>query len=193
MDAFETSSLERRDRRRRRALLVLLLSLSLGTVGAGALSLAVFTDSDSSGGTFTAGTVDLATSPSTLFTVANVMPGDSGSAALTVANNGSGALRYAMSSSSTNADGKALRDQLTLTVKTGACAGSSTLYTGALNGAGFGDPAQGAQAGDRALAAAASEQLCFAWAFPLASGNGYQAAATTATFTFNAEQTANNP
>lgn len=172
---------------------MLLLSLSLGTVGAGALSLAVFTDSDSSGGTFTAGTVDLATSPSTLFTVANVMPGDSGSAALTVANNGSGALRYAMSSSSTNADGKALRDQLTLTVKTGACAGSSTLYTGALNGAGFGDPAQGAQAGDRALAAAASEQLCFAWAFPLASGNGYQAAATTATFTFNAEQTANNP
>lgn len=193
MDGLDTATIERRDRRRRRALLVLLLSLALGTVGAGALSLAIFTDSDVSGGTFTAGTIDIATSPSTLFTVANVMPGDSGSAALTVANNGSGALRYAMSSSSTNADGKALRDQLTLTVKTGACAGSSTLYTGALNGAGFGDPAQGAQAGDRALAAAASEQLCFAWAFPLASGNGYQAAATTATFTFNAEQTANNP
>lgn len=177
----------------RRAAIALLLGLSVISLGAGAFSLAIFTDTDASTGSFTAGTVDIATSPTTLFTVTDIMPGDSGSATLTVQNNGSGQLRYAMTSSSTNADGKALRDQLSLTVKTGACAGSTTLYSGALSGALFGDPTQGAQAGDRTLAAAASEQLCFAWSLPLASGNTYQGATTTTTFTFDAEQTANNP
>jgi hypothetical protein len=69
----------------------------------------------------------------------------------------------------------------------------TTVYTGALSAAAFGDPSQGGQAGDRTLAGGANEDLCFAWSLPLASGNGYQGATTTTTFTFNAEQTANNP
>jgi hypothetical protein len=194
MAETNTAEFDGKKSRRRRGLIVLLLTLSLGSLGAGAFSLATFTDSDASGGSFTTGTIDIATNPSTLFTVASAMPGDSGSAALTVNNNGSGQLRYVLTSSSTNADTKGLRDQLTLSVKAGACPGAgAALYSGTLNGAAFGDITAGNQAGDRTLNAAASEQLCFAWSLPLATGNTFQGATTTATFTFTAEQTANNP
>jgi spore coat-associated protein N len=193
MHDVDPAELESRKRRRRRGLIVLLLSLSLGSLGAGAFSLAIFTDTDATSGAFTAGTVDIATSPSTLFTVAAIMPGAAGSATLTVANSGSGQLRYAMKTSATNADGKNLRDQLSLTLKAGACPGAGAdLYSGALAGAAFGDVAQGVDAGDRTLNAGSSEDLCFAWSLPLATGNAYQGATTTATFTFDAEQTANN-
>jgi hypothetical protein len=54
------------------------------------------------------------------------------------------------------------------------------------------DPAQGAQAGDRVLAPAAGEELCFQVVPPgdVTTGAGLT---TTATFTFQAEQTAYNP
>ena len=189
----DTTEVEQRKRRRRRGLIVLLLGLSLASLGAGAFSLAIFTDTAASSGSFTTGTVDLTTNPSTLFTVTAMMPGDTGSATLTVGNNGTGQLRYAMSTAATNADGKSLRDQLTLTIKAGACPGAgAALYSGALSAAAIGSNAQGANAGDRTLNAGTSEQLCFAWSLPLATGNAYQGAATTATFTFDAEQTANN-
>jgi hypothetical protein len=192
-DTFTTDA-ERGRRLRRRGLMALLLSLSLASLGAGLVSMALFTGTDATTGTFTTGTIDLATTPTTLFTVTAIMPGDSGSATLTVNNNGSGALRYAMTSASTNADSKALRDQLALTVRPGACpSASATIFSGALSAAAFGSTAQGAQAGDRTLAAAASEQLCFGWSLPLATGNSFQGATTTTTFTFSAEQTANNP
>lgn len=179
----------------RRGLLALLATLAVGSLGAGAFSLAIFTDTSAADGTFTAGTIDIATNPSTLFTVTNLMPGDTTSSTLTVQNNGTGQLRYSMVSSSTNADTKDLRSQLSLDVKAGACPGSGTsLYSGVLGAstAAFGNPAAGAQAGDRTLAAGTSEQLCFAATLPLATGNAYQGAATTTAFTFNAEQTANN-
>lgn len=190
--AFDNTSQPRR--RRRRAILAVLLMSSVATLGAGAMSLAVFSDSQAADGSWSTGTVVLGVSPSTTFSASGIMPGDKGSQTVTVANNGTGALRYALTSSTTNADGKGLADQLTLSVDAGTC-GSTTgnLYSGSLNGASFGNPAQGADAGDRDLAAASSEDLCFSWAFPLTSGNGYQNAATTATFTFAAEQTANNP
>ena len=57
----------------------------------------------------------------------------------------------------------------------------------------IGNPAQGAQTGDRTLNAGASETLCFNVSLPLSTGNAYQALSTTATFAFDAEQTANNP
>ncbi len=181
-------------RRRRRGLIALLLTLSVGTIGAGVFSLAIFTDTDTATGAFSTGTVDIATTPTALFTVTGMLPGDSGSANLTVANNGTAQLRYAMTSVSTNADAKALRDQLQLSIKAGACPGAgAALYSGALNGALFGSPTQGAQAGDRNLASGTSEQLCFAWSLALATGNAYQNATTTATFPFAAEQTTNNP
>jgi hypothetical protein len=180
--------------KRRRALLAILLASSLATLGAGAMSLAVFTDSKASTGSWTSGTVILGVAPATAFTATGIMPGDSGSQTITVSNTGTGALRYALSTSATNADTKGLAAQMSLTIKAGACPGAgANLYSGALGSAALGSNTQGAQAGDRAVAAGASDQLCFAWSFPLASGNGFQSAATTATFTSDAEQTANNP
>jgi hypothetical protein len=171
----------------------------MGTVGAGAISLAIFTDSQSVGGNaFTTGTITLGLAPaSALLTSAAMMPGDSVNGSLVVSNTGTGQLRYAMTSSSTNADAKALRDQITLTIRTlgTSCAvfDGTSLYAGALSAAALGNTAQGAQAGDRTLNASSSETLCFRASLALATGNTFQGAATTTTFTFDAEQTANNP
>jgi hypothetical protein len=57
----------------------------------------------------------------------------------------------------------------------------------------IGNPAQGSHAGDRTLAAAGNEILCFNVSFPLAATNASQGLTSTATFAFVAEQTANNP
>jgi spore coat-associated protein N len=185
-------------RRRRRLTTLLALSLVSASVGAGALSLAVFTDSKAiAGNAFTTGTIILGVNPaSALLTSANMMPGDTLNGTLVVSNGGTGALRYAMTSASTNTDAKGLMNQLTLTVKTlgASCAAfdGTSIYTGTIASAVFGDPTQGAQAGDRTLAAAASETLCFRATLPLATGNALQNATTTTTFTFQAEQTANN-
>ena len=198
MTELDTAIDERRRRRRRRGLIVLLLTFSLASLGAGLFSLALFTDTDASGGSFTAGTIDIATNPSTLFSVTGIMPGDSGSATLSVANNGSAQLRYAMDSTSTNTDALGLRSLLNMTITAGACPGagaplySGVLWTSALAHAKFGDNTAGNQAGDRTLNATTSEQLCFAWSLPGTTTTG-QGATTTATFTFYAEQTANNP
>jgi len=132
-----------------------------------------------------------------LLTSANMMPGDTVAGSLVVTNSGTGQLRYAMTSASTNADTKGLMNQITLTVKTlgTSCAvfDGTSLYSGALSAAAFGNPAQGAQAGDRTLNGAANETLCFQANLPAATGNAFQGATTTTTFTFSAEQTANNP
>jgi len=194
MDAFAASPGTDRRRKTRRALVLLLAASAVVTLSAGTFSLATFTDTETSTGAFTTGTIDIATNPVALFNATAIFPGASGSATLNVANSGTGALRYAMTTSATNTDTKNLRDQLQLTVTAGACPGAGALYgPAALSGAVFGNPAQGAQAGDRALAAGAYEDLCFSWSLALATGNAFQAATTTATFTFAAEQTANNP
>jgi hypothetical protein len=135
-----------------------------------------------------------------------MVPGDSVTAPITVTNSGNINLRYAITSTATNADGKGLMSQLALTIKTNVttCTNAAWASTGtAIYGAGalgsvaglnlVGDPAAGSQSGDRTLAPAASEVLCFNVTLPIGTGNGYQAAATTATFAFVAEQTANNP
>ncbi len=185
-------------RRRRRLTTLLVLSLVSGSVGAGALSLAVFTDSKAvTGNAFTTGTIVLGVNPaSALMTSSNMMPGDIVNGTLVVSNGGTGALRYAMTSASTNDDGKGLMNQLTLTVKTlgASCAAfdGTSIYTGTLASAAFGNTAQGAEAGDRPLAAAASETLCFRATLPIGTGDAYQNATTTTTLTFQAEQTANN-
>ncbi len=193
MDQTISARIQRR--RKRRGIIALLAALSTLSLGAGAFSLALFTDSATATGAFTTGTIDIAVNPTALFTVAAAFPGDSGSATLTVANNGTGALRYAMTTAATNADSKGLRDQLQLTIKAGTCPGAGAALYGAaaLSGALFGDPTQGSQAGDRTLAAGATEDLCYLWSLPSATGNAFQNATTTATFTFAAEQTASNP
>jgi len=180
----------------RRAGLFLTLAASAAlTLGAGASTLALFTDTQDSTAAFSTGTIDLTASPSTVFTASGIFPGASGSQTVTVANAGTGALRYAMSTSATNADGLGLATQLQLTITAGTCPGAGgPLYgAAALGSAGFGNAAQGAQAGDRTLAGAASEDLCLAWSLPSTTGDAFQGAATTATFTSAAEQTTNNP
>ena len=186
-------------RRRRRLAALLLLSLVSGSVGAGALSLAVFTDTQAAGGNlFTTGTIILGINPaSAVVTSANMMPGDTVNGSLVVSNTGTASLRYAMTSGWTNTDLKNLMNQMTLTVKAlgTSCAAfdGATLYTGTANGALFGSPAAGNQAGDQTLASGANETLCFRAQLALNTPDAYQNATTTGTFTFAAEQTANNP
>ena len=190
-----------------RKIFLALLGIGLLATLAGMASLAVFTDSAAvDGNTFTTGTVDISTAPTTaLVTFSDMAPGDTVTNSLVATNAGSLQLRYAITSSATNTDAKGLKDQLVLTIKTIDVTTPGTpcdnfdgtqLYTGDLDstaGALVGSNAQGAQAGDRTLNATASETLCFRVDLPLATGNAFQNATTTATFTFDAEQTANNP
>lgn len=170
-------------------------------------TLAVFSDTqDVTSNTFTTGTVDISTAPtSALVTFANMAPGELTTSSLVVTNAGSLALRYAVSAAATNTDSKGLKDQLVLTIKTIDVTTPGTpcdnfdgtqLYTGDLDSSAgliVGDPAQGSQTGDRTLAASGSETLCFRVQLPLATGNSFQNATTTGTFTFSAEQTQSNP
>jgi spore coat-associated protein N len=199
----------RQDRRRRRRRLLGLVIGALGVVslGAGQLSLAVFSDQETVPGTFSSGSVildDVKINALTLST-AGMVPGDTVTDDVVVENDGSVQLRYALSTTSTNPDAKALRDALTLAVREidtttpgtpcndfdGVVVLSATVL--GASGASFGNPAVGAQAGDRVLAAGANETLCFRVTLPSGTTNAYQAATTTTTFTFDAEQTANNP
>jgi len=196
MDQLIVDRTIRRRRARRRGIVALLGAVSLLTIGAGSISLAQFTDSATSTWAFTTGTIDVNTSPAVVTAVNNMMPGDNATQALTVSNAGTGDLRYSISVAATNALGTALQ----LTVKTqdggGGCAaftGTSVLAATTLNGAAVGSSAQGAQAGDRNLAAGTSEVLCLRVSLPLSTGNALQGVSSAATFTFDAEQTANNP
>ena len=187
---------------RQRTLAIVAVILLLTTLGTGIYSLAIFTSSTTvTNNAFTAGTITIGATPATaLFNVTAMMPGDSSTQALTVSNSGTGQLRYAMTTSATNTDTKGLRDQATLVIKTkdtntSGCTNfnGTQLYTGTLASAALGDVTAGGQAGDRTLDAATSEVLCFQVGLPLSTGNAFQGATTTATFTFQAEQTANNP
>ena len=82
--------------------------------------LAAFTTQRTAGSiTFTSSTITLTTAPaSALVTYNGMRPGDSVTSSITVANTGGSQLRYAISSSATNADGKGLKDQVVLTIKT---------------------------------------------------------------------------
>jgi predicted ribosomally synthesized peptide with SipW-like signal peptide len=203
MEQLMWTALTRRDAKIA-ASVVVLVGLAVGLSGN---ALALLTDQDTIGSnTFTAGKIDLSISPtSAVISYSSMLAGDSTTSSLVVSNAaGSSALRYAVSSSATNADSKALKDQLVLTVKTIDVTTPGTpcdnfdgtqLYTGDLDstaGKLVGDSAQGAQAGDRALAANGSETLCLRVSLPSSTGNAFNGATTTATFTFDAEQTANN-
>ncbi len=188
-----------------RKILIGLLGIGLLGAAAGVGSLAVFTNTASVGSnTFSTGSVTISTSPaSALVTLSNMAPGDQVTSPITVTNAGSLALRYAITSTTTE---NVLAGQLSLTIKSGVttCTNAGFGASGTvIYGAGVlgnttavnlvGNPAQGAQAGDRTLASSANEALCFNVSLPLSTGNAYQSLTTTATFAFQAEQTANNP
>ncbi|MEX0875380.1 MAG: TasA family protein [Actinomycetota bacterium] len=208
MDSTEDSQ-----RRRRYGAAFAVFALALTTMVIG-LTGAIFTDTSSDGAsTFTTGSIDISTTPATAILTASTMaPGDTVENDLTVSNDGSLELRYAIQGSATD-DANGLSDTLKVRIAAqggGACnfpyfdtAGAPTgigddtqLYTAT----GFpatatnfvGDIAVGSQLGDRALSAASDEELCFSVVLPLAAGNGLQDATTTATFDFVAEQVANN-
>ena len=188
-----------------KAALVLALSLSAVTIVA---TDAIFTDSEAIGANaFTTGTIDLSVAPATAaVTFSHMLPGDAVTQPITVSNAGTVAYRYSVTSEADDTDTLGLAAQLDLTIKTGVttCTNGGFATDGAVvYGAAdlgsetgidvIGDPSQGADAGDRTLAASANEVLCVQVSLPIATGNAYQGAATTAQFTFDAEQVANNP
>lgn len=164
--------------------------------------LGVFSDSDSVGSNaFDTGTIALSTQPtSALLSLSDMFPGDDLAASLTVSNDGSGELRYAMTSSVTETT---LSAALDVKVKSGLSTcdvasmddGSSGTVVAdtSLDSAAFGDPAQGAHSGDRTLAPGGSEDLCFLVRLPLSADNSLQGLSTSADLVFSSEQTANNP
>ena len=101
--------------------------------------------------------------------VTAMMPGDTVTAALTIANDGTAALRYAMTP--TRHD----RPRRRADPRDPPDSGTELRHVRRhrrpgrhrLDGAAFGNPAQGDDAGDRVLAAAAGEVLCFRVSLPL--------------------------
>lgn len=183
-----------------------LLSVAVVLVGLAMIavtSLALFTDSATvPANAFNTGTIDINTAPTTaVVTMSGMTPGDQVTAPLTVSNDGSLDLRYAVTSTTTE---DVLAAELVFTVKVGvvSCtdanwqATGTTLYAGVLGSSGgtavFGNPATGAQAGDRTLSTGASETLCLNVSLPVGTTSG-AGLSTTATLTFQAEQIDNNP
>lgn len=166
-------------------------------------SLALFTDSETVGSnTFAAGTIDIVATPATAVVAMPAMaPGDQVTNPLTVDNSGSLEFRYALTSAT---DENVLAAELLLTVKSGVttcddanwATDGTTHYSGPLGNTApvaiFGDATAGADLGDRVLAAAGSEILCFNVTLPFGTTVA-QGLSSTATLTFEAEQTANNP
>lgn len=171
-------------------------------------ALTLFTDTQSvPANTFTTGTVDISTSPtSALVTFSGMAPGDQVVNPITVSNAGSLQLRYAVTSTTTE---NTLAAQLDMTIwdENEEADGGTTCNTtapaivlyapadlGSTAGTNvIGNPAQGSQAGDRTLNAAASEVLCVKVSLPSSTGNTFQGLTSTATFAFQAEQTSSNP
>ncbi|MBI4198836.1 MAG: hypothetical protein HY533_06980 [Chloroflexi bacterium] len=181
------------------------LAIGLLSGGVRLATLALFTETQSVGAnTFSTGTVNITASPaSALITFATMAPGDVVTNPMTVTNDGTLQLRYAVTSTTTET---VLASQIDLTIKenvttcTNAGFGvDGTVVYGPANlqgdgtGKVIGDPAQGNQAGDRTRNASTSEVLCFQASLPLSTGNSFQGLSTTATFDFVSEQTTNNP
>src|SRR3972149_3789375 len=88
----------------------------------GVVSVAVFTDTAANPtNQFTTGTVDISNSSegSAIIVYSGMAPGDSVTQPLTVSNDGTLELRYAVTSLATNTDSKGLRAQLDLRIKSG--------------------------------------------------------------------------
>lgn len=135
----------------------------------------------------------------------NHSPGASVRSRQVVVNDQRQTLRYALTSTSTDGDGKAIRDVVHVTIRTAdlgsdaaaTCDGfdGSILYDGPLGAAtaSFGDVEMGSQSGDRLVARGQRETLCFEIGLPLDASNEYQGATTSTTWTIVTEQEAGNP
>jgi hypothetical protein len=196
----------KRNRRRRRGLLALLMAGTalIATTGA-TMSLALFTDSAVAGANaFTTGTIHIGINPAaTILSAPAMMPGDTVNGQVLVSNTGTASMRYAVSGSASNADAKGLASQITITIRQPDVPGGAvcTAFTGVLQFTGVVPYVEGNLIGTfathpnggRTLAAGLNETLCFRATLPIGTGNAYEGATTTMTFTFYAEQTQNNP
>lgn len=194
---------------RKRILLTLGAALAVASVGIGAVSMAVFTDTETVDATFTTGTIilDATKIDALVLTNANMMPGDSVTGSVDVENDGTNELRYSLNTTSTSVagpNGGVLNAALTVEVKTvdattplvkcdnfDGTALQASEVLGASNVM-FGSVSPTVGTGDRTVAAAATDVLCIRVSLPVATGDTYQGATATTTFTFNAEQTENN-
>lgn len=174
-----------------------------GLLSAGVWSstFATFTDSATGSASFTAGTVDLELADEaddvyafTSLDVTNMAPGGVQYAKLKIENAGSLAYSYSMATTATNTDAKGLAAVLNAGVALIGAADTCNAanYAAAVTatnvlateGVGLANLA----ISSRTLAAAASSYGCFKVELPSGTGDAYQAAATTATFTFSATQ-----
>lgn len=153
------------------------------------------------GGTFTSGSVDLNASPaSAAIVMSNMAPGDTTYGTINVQNSGTLQHRWSATTTVSGTGAATLGKGLVATVKTGVtdcsaagfAATGTQIFTGILDTVAIGNPTQGQQAGDRLLAAAASENLCISVNLPLAAANTVQGQNITSTFNFSAEQVKNN-
>ena len=188
-------------RHRTRLLALAVAALAVLSMSAGPMSLALFSDTETVDGTFSSGTILLdAAKVDALTLTTSLMPGDQITDDVVVENDGSAQLRYDVSAASvddSSPNGGPLHDVLTIAVNgpdvdlvpdgtpCDDFDGSPVLASTTLGAA-------TSVAGGRVLDSAANETLCFRVALPLATDNEYQGAQTTTTFTFVAEQTANN-
>jgi hypothetical protein len=133
---------------------------------------------------------------------AGMTPGGSITTPILVRNTGAGQLRYSLSMTADDLDGKGLGAILLLSVESGGPAAKapscemaegSPIFGGRLATGGFGDAAMGANPGDRVLDPGAQELLCIRTTMPLSAGNAYQDATATRTFILTSEQTATHP
>jgi hypothetical protein len=207
------------DPARRLRLVATTITVALAAAGVTSLTTsALFTDTQTMSATdFTTGTVQIAPTMSGVagltLAAGNLAPGDTTFGAVTVDNAGSLELRYATSLTGANPLTQTvdLAAQLDLTLYA-APGGSTTDVAASCNPAGLaaltsvatstglplattpllGSNAPGADPGDRTLGAQTSETLCVALHLPLATDNTFQGTTASVTFTFDAEQTANN-
>ena len=212
-------------RRQAKWILVALMAIGLSAAIVGSISTALFTDTAQiQSSTFATGTIDIDLSDSNEtdadnlttsdITFSAMAPGDQvqPTGGITVRNNGTLDLRYALYVAATDPDTNNLKDELEITIKgidvtvpatpcddfDGASIYPATTNFDGAAAAGtfvslFGSETAGADAGDRPLTAAASEVLCFRVKLPTTAPNSVQNSTTTLTFEFRAEQTANNP
>ena len=171
----------------------------LGLVGALFLTLASTASTTAATWDPTTGTVDISVSQvGAASSFSGVAPGDSVTKPLTVSNDGSLPLRYAIRSTTPD---ETLATQLDMTIKTnvtdcneaGFDRDGDTVYgpgdLGSIGGLDVvGNPSLGSDPGDRALEAFTSEVLCIRVSLPLSTGNEYQALSTVSTLSFIAEQ-----
>jgi hypothetical protein len=157
---------------------------------------------------FTTGSVIVGTNPTSLALQAqNMGLGDSIARSVTVTNDGTMQFRYAITSTVTGSSALASALQLTVWDENAesdsdlACAVTppgSKLYNAGVMGSTstttniVGNPSQGAQSGDQTLNAGSMQLLCFLVALPSTASSSLFSQSLTASFTWNAEQTAHN-